>query len=152
MSRTLRSPMVRGSTVLLGLGVLLWLVLRAPISAPHHGFQAYAHFQILARQESGPRSISSRNSDPISVPRSHDTSRSPALFAQARPRERQPPVLTLTEPAEEAIVTTPTIAVQGMVTDESGVTLRVQDHAVPGIAGAFTTDIRLQRKGLKGLS
>jgi len=57
MSRTLRSPMVRGSTVLLGLGVLLWLLLRAPVSAPHHGLQAYAPFQVLARHLQEPSGL-----------------------------------------------------------------------------------------------
>jgi hypothetical protein len=37
--------MVRGSTVLLGLGVLLWLLLCVSVSAPYHGLQACASFR-----------------------------------------------------------------------------------------------------------
>ena len=148
MSRTLRSPMVRGSTVLLGLGVLLWLLLRAPISAPHHGIQASAPFRVLARAESGPITIPPRNSDPVSVLRSHDVLRSLALLAHADQRDRLSSVLALMESAEGAIITSPTIAVP----DENAVTLQVQDHSVPGIVGAFTTEIRLQWRGLKDLS
>lgn len=65
--------------------------------------------------------------------------------AQDRPRDRTPPVLTLTEPAEGAIVTTPTITVRGTVTDESAVTPRVQRHRITVSNGAFSTDIALHR-------
>jgi hypothetical protein len=65
--------------------------------------------------------------------------------AQDRHRDRTPPVLTLTQPAEGAIVTTPTIAVRGTMTDESAVTLRVQGHRITVSNGAFSTDIALHR-------
>ena len=77
---------------------------------------------------------------------------SQALLAQARPRDKTPLILTLTEPSDGAIVTTPTIVVRGTVTGERPVTVRVEGHRVPIIAGAFTTEIRLQRKDLKRLS
>jgi len=57
MSRTLRSPIFRGSTVLLSLGVLLWLLLRAPVSSPHYNIQARAPFEILASRLQEPSSL-----------------------------------------------------------------------------------------------
>ena len=129
MSRTLRSPMVRGSTVLLGLGVLLWLLLRAPVSAPHHGLQAYAPFQVLARVKFEPRSVPPRSSDPVSVLRPHDASCSPTYLAHADHRDRQSSVLALTESPEGVLVTTPTSALRATVTDVSPV--RAGNRKVP---------------------
>ncbi|MFI5342202.1 MAG: hypothetical protein ACHQ7N_20500, partial [Candidatus Methylomirabilales bacterium] len=70
---------------------------------------------------------------------------SQAFLAQARPRDKTPPVLTLTEPADGTIVTTPTIVVRGTVTDERPVTVRVEGHRVPVTAGVFDTDVPLHR-------
>jgi hypothetical protein len=53
----LRSPSLRASTGLLGLGVLLWLLLRAPVSTPHHGITAHASFQVLARHLHEPSAL-----------------------------------------------------------------------------------------------
>ncbi|HWT81531.1 MAG TPA: hypothetical protein VN648_22280, partial [Candidatus Methylomirabilis sp.] len=49
----------------------------------------------------------------------------------------------MNEPIEDAIVTATTITVHGTVTDESAVTVRVQDHPVSVSNGEFTTDVSL---------
>lgn len=58
--------------------------------------------------------------------------------AQPRPRDRQPPVLTLIEPPEGAIVTTPTVTVRGTVTEESAVTVRkMVPDTISGVTAWF---------------
>lgn len=44
------------------------------------------------------------------------------------------------------------IVVRETVTDERPVTVRVEGHRAPVTAGAFSTDVRVQRKNPKGLS
>ena len=143
MSRTLRSPMVRGSTVLLGLGVLLWLFLRAPIPAPHHGLQAYAPFQILARAEFGLRSVSPRNSNPAFVLLSQDKLCSPTLLPHADPRDRLPSVLALTEVADKVLDDRPASDGDGCQSGPGG------EPEGPRYRGAFTANDRPERKSLK---
>ncbi len=68
----------------------------------------------MPRAESASWSPSFLN--PAPFPAAHPHVASPSrvpLFAHARPRDTEPPVLTLTEPVEAAIVTTPTIIVRG---------------------------------------
>ncbi|MEI8191264.1 MAG: hypothetical protein WCI75_16230, partial [candidate division NC10 bacterium] len=73
------------------------------------------------------------------------SSASRVLLAQARHRDTTPPVLVLTAPSEGAVVTAPTLAVRGAVTDEGAVTVRVEGRRVPVRAGAFAADVSLRR-------
>ena len=120
MSRTLRSPMVRGSTVLLGLGVLLWLLFRPPISAPHHGIQAYAPFQILARHLQEPSGLSP---------------------------DRRPSLMALIESAERGLVTILTNAPRAMVTDVSPVRAGKEGFQSPRV---YTANVRFEREESEG--
>ncbi len=87
----------------------------------------------IPQAESASRSSSPRNPAPLSTAHpQHVAFSSRLLVAHARPRDTEPPVLTLTEPVEAAIVTTPTTTVRGTVSDEdSAVTVHVQGHRVP---------------------
>jgi hypothetical protein len=122
--------------------------------------------QVVAR---GPAGVGTAQADTegcfqVSLPLLPDQTNQIEIFAaavlpedafnssQARPRDKTPLILTLTEPSDGTIVTTPTIVVRGTVTDERPVTVQVEGHRVLVIAGTLTTEIRLQRKDLKRLS
>jgi hypothetical protein len=162
MSRMLRSPSLRASSGLLSLGVLLWLLLRAPATSPHRDLQAHALVQILAKHLQDPsgfpwrepehRAALSNNPGSPSILQPPDaTLPPPNLFAHTRQRDTQPSVLTVTELAEGAIVTTPLIPMRGTLTVASPITVPEEHHKLSVTARALTATASLQWKCVKGI-
>jgi sugar lactone lactonase YvrE len=58
--------------------------------------------------------------------------------------DTQPPVLIISEPTENAVVTDPTLPIRGSATDQSAVTVSVHGQTVPVRSGTFvaTADLR----------
>lgn len=147
MARTLRFPIFHTSTVLLGLGVLLWLLLRAPVSSPHHNIQAHAPFAVVAWVNCGLESVPPRNSDAASVLSAQVGLCSPVFLADVDYRDRLSSVLTLRSPTDRVIGTTSRITEGAAVMDASPV--RAGIRRVP-VTGGFTANVRLEQTGLKG--